>query len=89
MNDNVKKIIAKKLVRLRANNDGLWMQIRTMTPRLTALAEKHELYDDEDMGLLRLCLGIVLSETLVNKVEVQASQFLTPDEDKRYGRTNT
>jgi hypothetical protein len=89
MNDEeLKKTAAKKLARLRAHNDGLWTHVRKIAPKLTALANKSEPFSNEDMKLFRICLGIVLSETLVNETEVLASELLTPDEEDKYGGTN-
>ena len=88
MNDELKKALVKKLVRLRAHRDGLWMHVREISPKLTALAEKSEPYSDYDIKMFRVCLGIVLSETLVRESEAQASQLLTPDEEEQYGGTN-
>lgn len=86
--DELKKAVAKKIVRLRARNDGLWVHIRNITPLLINLAEKHGSYDENDMKTFRLCLGIILTEMLVHDTELIAGKLLTPDEEDKYGRTN-
>jgi hypothetical protein len=88
MNDELKKRMAKKLVRLKAEGDSLWAMARDARKRIEAAISKQGTLTTEDITILRLAGGIVVSQLLINETDVNASKYLTPDEENEYGGPN-
>jgi hypothetical protein len=88
MDDELKRQTAKRLAQLRAHSDMMWAKARDSRKKFSAIATKKGPMTPEDITTLRLAAGIVLAQLLVNHCEVEASKYLTPDEEDKYGGTD-
>jgi len=82
-NDDKKKELTKKLVRLRNQSDVMWHSARE---RVSALKEAVTATDPDpaQINLLRIAAGIVLAELVVRTVEVEASKVITPEDENQW-----
>lgn len=88
MNDELKKKMARKLVRLKSEGDKLWAKARDSRKRIEAAATKPNPLSVKDITVLRLAAGIVIAQLLISEADVNASKHITPDEEDKYGGTN-
>ena len=80
-----KRLLAKLIARMKIRSDEMWAAASKRSEDFERLLLKDPPWSETEVELIKQCLGIVVIQVLMNTLDVEASNFITPEDEKRYG----